>query len=98
MTRAALLLLFSALPILAYVPDPFDGTPNHRTDFANIQFLVNQADTGHNCLGRSPKGHGLPIESHLASIGLVHPGNDLHEGGFSRPVLTHNGKDFPRLK
>jgi len=42
MRQAVFFLLFSALPGLAYIPDPFDGTPTHRTDFANIQFLVNQ--------------------------------------------------------
>ena len=42
MRRVITLLVAGALSLPAYIPDPIDGPAFHRTDFTNIQFLVNQ--------------------------------------------------------
>jgi len=42
MKRVVLVALAAACGASAYVPFPFDGPPTYRTDFASIQFLVNQ--------------------------------------------------------
>ena len=40
--RILALLLAAALNTTAYMPNPIGGTPNHRSDYAAIQFLANQ--------------------------------------------------------
>jgi len=42
MIRLAILLLALSGSAEAYLPNPVDGPPRHRTDFGNIQFLANQ--------------------------------------------------------
>ena len=42
MKRAVILLLASAACAWGYAPNPIDGTPMHRIDYAGIQFLANQ--------------------------------------------------------
>ena len=40
------------------------------------------------------KSTGLAVEDDLALVALVDPGQDLHEGGFARAVLAHQGVDL----
>ena len=56
-----------------------------------IQFLVDDADA--QVLGRAGVGDVdfLPLVEDPAGIPLVHARQDLHQGGFARPVLPHQG-------
>ena len=38
----------------------------------------------------------LAVEPHLAGVGVVHPGDDLHQRGLAGPVLADDGQHLAR--
>jgi hypothetical protein len=69
-----------------------------RQVLGQVQFLMDQYDTGGGGLGRPRKPHGPAVQTDLPGVGPVHPGEDFHEGRLTGPVLAHDRQHFPRLK
>jgi hypothetical protein len=52
---------------------------------------VDHSDPHTNGFGRGPEIDSFPIDADYTPIRTVHPGQDVHEGGFARAVLTQQG-------
>ena len=57
------------------------------------QFLVNHGDSPPQRLVRIPEPDARALPQDLAAVGRVNADEGLHEGGFARPVLTHQRMD-----
>ena len=68
---------------------PEEDVLRHRQFGKQQQFLVHRGDAGGMGVPRRGELHRPAIDQDLALVGLVKPGHDLDEGGFSRPVLAH---------
>ena len=59
-----------------------------------IEFLIDDAHPQGQCITRIADLHLLALDLDLSLIRLVVPGQDLDQGGFSRPILPHQGVDL----
>jgi hypothetical protein len=61
---------------------------------AQVEFLVNDADAIAHRVQRAAQANFFAIEQHTAAGGLLHAGQDFHQGGFTRPVFAHQYIDL----
>ena len=59
-----------------------------------VEFLVDRDDAGVLRLAGCGEINRSALEDHLTGVALIHAGQDFHQGGFARAVLTHEHMDF----
>ena len=52
---------------------------------------MDHAHPGGQGVGRRPEVAGCTVDADLALVGTVDTGQDIHQGGLSRPVFSQNG-------
>jgi hypothetical protein len=68
----------------------------HAQGIEQAEVLKHHADASRTgLLGVADRG-GHPVDQDFTRIGLDRPINDLHQGGFARPVLAQDGMNFTR--
>ncbi len=60
------------------------------------EVLVDHADPAGDGVARRAERHGLPVEAQLSLVGLVEPGQDVHERGLAGAVLAEQRVDLAR--
>ena len=63
----------------------------YRQMLGQVQLLVDHRDARFDCLSGIGQRPWLPVNLDGPGIGLIHPGHDLHERGFARPVFPDQG-------
>ena len=59
----------------------------HAHQRQQVEFLVDNANPQIKRLARREMGVGVPFEDNLATIGLIGPGENLHQRRFARPIF-----------
>ena len=62
-----------------------------------IQLLVDDADALILGVARAIEPVSLPLIGESAGIGLIDPGQHLHQGGFAGAIFTQQGHDAARI-
>ena len=60
------------------------------------EVLVDHAEAGGDRVARRAERHGLAVDADLARVGLVEPGQDVHERALAGAVLAEQGVDLAR--
>ena len=72
-----------------------EQVPRHAHQRDQVHLLVDRADPGCLRVQRPGEGHRLAAVHDRALVRLMHAGEDLDEGGLSRPVLPDQGVNLP---
>ena len=67
----------------------------HRMGRDQHEVLVNHADGAGQGVFRAGEMNRLPIDADLTAVGVIEPGQDVHQGAFPRAVFAEQGMDFP---
>src|SRR5690606_35230384 len=71
---------------------------HHREMGDQVQFLVNHRDSQRASLTRIGNLPLLTMDAHRSPVLFVHSPEDLHQGGLSGSVFTHERVYFPRIE
>ena len=86
-----LAVIDQAKRVLGFAPDP--DVLGHRHRVHQVQFLMDHGDAGIQRIQRRADIELAPGETHLAPVGVIDAGDDLHQRGLARAVLAHQCVD-----
>jgi hypothetical protein len=69
---------------------------HHAQVLGERKLLVNHGHAGGSCVDGIARAIRLSVERHLAFIGRVSTGKNLHERAFSSAIFAHQCKDVSR--
>ncbi len=70
----------------------------HRDVGTKRDFLMNKADPQPLCGGRAVDLHGPAINTDFAAVRLKDAVDDVHQGGFPRPILSRQSMNLTRVQ
>src|SRR6266496_128995 len=74
-----------------------EEVPPHAHQRHDRQVLVHRRDAVVQRLARRVEPHRRPLDQELAAVVLVHPGQDLDQGGLPRAVVAQHAGDLARV-
>ena len=69
----------------------------HTHQRQQVEFLIDNANAQIERLARGEMGIALPLEDNLPTVGLIGPGENLHQRRFTRPIFAQQRMDRTRF-